>query len=281
MAYVTGTANSMTDLLAAIQTACTANGWTLSGNVLHKNTCYIELAIASGVITIRSGTGIDGSNLLAGAADTPTGQLGISINSIAFGWPVTFQVFIGTVPDEVYVVCNYAVTKYQQVAWGQSAMPGLIGTGNWYSGCSRYSSAYNYIPPNWSGDGQNSQYGNCTSILCQAPGTLAPKARGVDHQLDSATWAVEGAARDWSALYFRQPNIWNAESILIPIRVYANRPSSFVSPVLECAHARFVSVKNLDDGQIITLGPDRWKVFPWWDRVASAYAGHAFRYDGP
>jgi hypothetical protein len=57
--------------------------------------------------------------------------------------------------------------------------------------------------------------------------------------------------------------------------------------VLECAHARFVSIANLDDQQIITLGTDKWKVYPWMRRGAaydglnsSGNCGHAIRYDG-
>jgi hypothetical protein len=126
-------------------------------------------------------------------------------------------------------------------------------------------------------------------------GYAASQNGAVDHQLDSATWGVEGAWRDWAFPIENSPNNWNGESILIPVRVFATRPAGFVTPVAELAHARFLSIHNLDDQQIITLGSDRWKVYPWWARGSrgidnigfsshttySAAFGHALRYDGP
>ena len=72
MAYETGSANSFADLLAALQAACTGNGWTLSGNVLHKGTCYAEVKLTqtqgsvvwpNSALGVRACNGIDGSNL--------------------------------------------------------------------------------------------------------------------------------------------------------------------------------------------------------------------------
>lgn len=282
MAYVTGSANTLADLLAAIQNACTANGWVLSaGGVLSKGACFTELKIASGVITIRGGTGVDGSGNLTGACDTPTGRLGQTWPGQVFTFPMTYFIHVNAAPDEVYVVCNFNVTYYQSVAFGTSATLGLVGSGGWYVG------PFNDLPNNgWyrvapvGTTGETGQ-GTVTSVFGKDGTTRF--AGGVNHRMDSATWVVNGAYRDWASLFFRQPNQWNQESILMPIRVYANRSSGFISPVLECAHARFVSIANLDDKQIITLGSDRWKIYPYGLRGAagSGNAGHAFRYDGP
>lgn len=291
MAYVSGTASSLSDLLTGICNACTANGWTLSGNVLHKGTCYAEVMISGSVITIRGGTGIDGSNALTGATDQQTGQLGIVVYSIAFGWPVTYEVFIGTAPDEVYVVTAYATNYYQQIAWGQSAMQGLAGTGNWYCGC-RPKMDYRFEYNGFDLTGETSNGDSPLVSIFGRNDDGANFCHGVDHQLDGAGgWNDIEATQDMISLMLRQPNQWNGESILIPIRVYVSRPSGFISPVLECAHARFVNLANLNDGQILTLGSDKWKVYPFLHRTASQsysgyasgswYAGHAFHYDGP
>jgi hypothetical protein len=294
MAYVTGSANSIGDLLTAIRAACTAQGWSLSGNVLYKGTCYVELAISGSVITIRGGRGVDGSGNLTGVCNTATGALGRSLKgstvpTVAFGWPVVYEVFINTAPDEVYVVCKSGVNHYQHMAWGQSAMPGLVGTGNWYSGV---------------GDGDTyggfrtdyGEYGYINSVTTGLFWRTYEQPCGVDHALDSPTWSIANANPngagfcDEAQAFLRQPNQWNGESVLIPIRVYASRPSNFYSVVLECAGARLVNLANLTDGQIITLGSDRWKVFPFWCRSTvtgsgaedgSWYAGLAYRYDGP
>lgn len=288
MAYVTGSSNSLADLLAAIQSACTTNGWTLSGNVLHKGACYTELVVSSGMITIRGGTGIDGGNALTGASNAGYGYLGWSSTAgpygvtLAFTWPVTYFVHLNTSPDEVYVIVRHDGAGYQSLAFGLSNMPGLVGSGGWYAGGYYQADArfgYGNSPITPQGEGL---VGSASaSLFCNNNAV-----HGVNHSLDATTWVDAAAWRDWGSVAFRQPNQWNAESLLMPIRVYAARPSGFVSPVLECAHARYVNIANMADEQVITIGTDKWKVYPWFLRSTTAsngswYCGHAFRYDGP
>lgn len=284
MAYVTGTANSLADLLAAIQSACTANGWTLAGNILVKGTCYVRVIISGTQLQVIAGTGKDGSNNLTGAANDLACILGRSTTNAPFGFPATYYIHVNTAPDEVYVVVNYATLYYQFLAFGQSAMPGLAGTGNWYTG------SQNTTFSGTVSDDTTLQNGGMVDVdpvvgLFQGRQYAGNRQNGaVDHELDSVTWQVEGAWRDWYSPFVVSPNAFNSRSILLPVRVYAPRPSGFVSPVLECAHARFVNIANLDAQQIITLGTDKWKVYPWWSKTnggAIAACGHAFRYDGP
>lgn len=287
MAYVTGTANSLADLLTAIQAACTANGWTLSaGGVLYKDTCYIEIKISGTSLAVQGGTGIDGSGNLTGRSEREAGQL-CAPSTAATGipasptltYPITYDISIQTSPDEVYVTINYAVNYYETVGFGQSAMPGLAGSGNWYCGAHAGNGAVLLT----TGEMGHTTYG-FYSLFCRYYQYPYAMCCGVDHALDGPSWTTVGAGWDWYPLAIRQPNAWNSEAILQPIRVYVNRPSSFMSPVLECAHARFVNVAALSPGQIITLGPDKWKVYPWWTKT-TGYAmqnyGHAIRYDGP
>lgn len=281
MAYVTGTANSITDLLSAIQAACTGNGWTLSGNVLHKETCYVEAKVDGASIAVQGGTGIDGANNLTGRSDRSAGMFPADDSTPVYylppgpgiSWPMTYHIHVLSAPDEVFVIGNYALSWYQTMAFGQSTMPGLAGSGNWY--CA--DSFDHWI--DFDSKGLGGVIRNC-GVSLFAKRTSTPNGCGVDHQFDDQHWSIAGSYFDWGSLFFRQPNAWNQESVLIPIRVYASRPNGYISPVLECAHARFLSVANMEDGQIITSGPDRWKVYPWWSRQVTS-AGHAIRYDGP
>lgn len=294
MAFVTGTANSAADLLAAVTAACTANGWMLSGSVLSRGGCFAELTIASGIVRVQCGRGIDGGNALTGRADKAPGRIGGTVTdratsvSVPFAWPVTYFIHVLSAPDEVYVVVRYNNTYYQTLAFGRSVMQGLANSGNWHSGMSALS---NSTAVRSDGEYTGFANGGGFSLFCQAAGT--DNATAVDHGLDAvASWAIYGAHVDWASLHWRQPNVWNSESILIPIRVYASRPSGFISPVLECAHARFARFGPIDVEQVITIGPDRWKVYPWWYRGAAyttgggngrgtGIAANAIRYDGP
>lgn len=303
MAYVTGTANSFSDLLTALQSACTANGWVLTGNALSRGTCYAEVTFVNQTypcLRVRCGTGQSGG-VLSGASDVQSAQLGlvaaggdatIPAGNVPFAFPLTYCIHVLTSPDEVYCVVNYSASFYQIVAFGQSSMSGLTGTGNWYAGTDVASNRFCSNTDIRTVGGYMQSYHINGGLFMGLSGYPASQNGAVDHELDSATWAVEGAWVDWASLFWRQPNQFDQESILMPVRVYASRPAGYISPVLECAHARFVNIANLQDQQIITLGSDKWKVYPWWAR-GTAYnsngyygtytgvMGHAIRYDGP
>lgn len=298
MAYVTGTANTLADLLTAIQNACTANGWTLRGSVLSKGVCYTEVKISGTTISVRGGRGVDGSNNLTSPCDSKTGAFATIIYGhtssslkadVPFAFPARYFIHVLTAPDEVYVAVNYSASWYQLMGFGASAMPGLAGTGCWYS-APQAPAGYPWLMHD---DGEYWATNIGTGLGLFAGGV---SGAGVDHALDSATWKTLGASRDMVSLMLRQPSFWNAESTLMPIRVYASRPSGFVSPVHECAHARYVSIDTLAAEQIITLGTDRWMVYPWGAKGArltrnssgqwvyglnTGHLGHAIRYDGP
>lgn len=286
MPYVSATVGSVADLLTTIQNACTANDWTLSaGGVLSHAGCYAELKVASGAITIRGGTGVDGGGNLTGATNKGTGKLAVQVGPAAIVWPIRAEVFVNADPDEVYVVITYATNYFQAIGWGRSAMPGLVGSGNWYCGVNggTYAGFTTTLGENNTGNGD----GVC-SLFARRDFSSVNGTHGVDHSLDGPSWADANALADMGGIIARQPNTWDQEAVLIPIRVYASRAGGFISPVLECAHARFVNIANLGDGQTITLGADRWRVYPAWHRgtaflsnAGSWWLGHAFRYDGP
>lgn len=93
----------------------------------------------------------------------------------------------------------------------------------------------------------------------------------------------------------RSPSAWNQESPLLPIQCTLVRASSKVSLVADIRNARYLRVDNHSPEQIIELGPDRWKIYPFYRKNTSARDGSvapvgtdhtgtfgwAIRYDGP
>lgn len=149
MAYYTGTVNSMADLLTAFRSACTSNGYTLSGNVLHKGTLYAEVRLGNigdagaptnTMMCVKAGNGIDGSNNLTDAAPAfcmagPLMSSALDNTWPDWDWPINYHIHINTNPDEVWLVMNYdAGTRFQHIAFGRSPSPGNQGTGNWSHG---------------------------------------------------------------------------------------------------------------------------------------------------
>jgi hypothetical protein len=343
MAYITGVANSLADLLTALRNGCTANGWTLSADVLHKGTCYVEVIhkpiIAGftdkGFLQACAGTGIDGSNLLTGRATANhfgTGCLGplgdgtsVTVTT-DWDWPVTYHIHVLTAPDEVYMMVNYGSAQYwQMIAFGQSPAEGCPGTGNWHHGTSpqRAQATWNrlygssQVVCNPSGSSMSSFNGGVVPgagpfwwFAKDESNSVALPAmfHGVYDHLGVVGWSnsrytwqnaaanlinMVSASQAVQPLPVYSPNTWNNEAHLIRWQIMQPRLEFKSSVVGELQHIRFVRNDFLDDGQIIPLGPDSWKVYPMYRKDVTnrngggtAGASHsgtcavAIRYDG-
>lgn len=95
------------------------------------------------------------------------------------------------------------------------------------------------------------------------------------------------------------PNAWNQQLVLLPSLILQKRPSSKVSVIGELSHLRMCRNDYVDPGSIVTLGSDKWRVYPCYRRdlanrnpidlggSASGSQDHsgtiamAIRYDGP
>lgn len=300
MAYVNGSATTLADLLTALQDACTANGWTLAGNVLHKGDCYVQVTVVDGYLVILGGTGIDGSNALTGAGPY-VARIGLAWTDDTMTFPVDWAVHIGTTPDEVYLLINYESTRWQWMAFGCSPVAGLPGTGGWYgASVGRSISPYPdriFIGPSSGGNG----YGQSMGLFWST--AVGNNQSFVHHGLDGNTWSGDSAVAASGAtaaavavlaaqpLVARQPSLWNGESVLIPIQPHVARGSSKVSMLCDLSHSRYIRDDNYADGELITLGVDQWKVYPWHQKNAgtrdgggtithTGTLGWAIRYDG-
>lgn len=323
MAYVTGTAASFANLLTALRNACTANGWTLSGDVLHKGDCYVETKVAAirsgapatGHLIVRAGNGIDGANALTDPAPRSMG-MGL-LNAVSGGanypdwdWPVTYHVHIHG--DEVHMFANYdAGQRWQFVAFGRSPAPGCVGTGNWCTATMVDAGSYSQARINSYSIQPEGAHTDSSIGGGYFWGVRIKKASAIHGAHDATTglarWSnpdahfssslVDGqcsAAPTQSPLLSYLPNAWNSETILLPIQIVNLRPESKVSLIGELQHARVTRNDFIVPGGVITLGPDKWKVYPFYkkdttqrDGVGSSGTDHsgtmavAIRYDGP
>lgn len=301
MAYVTGSAGNFNDLLLAFQQACTANDWTLTGAVLSKGACVMQLGIAGNYLSLLGGTGIDSQGALV-APGPMTAAIGPIWSTEPFGFPLTYEVHVLTAPDEVYLVVNYAVDRFQWLAFGCSPVPGLPGTGNWYGASLGQITPYYYAIS--MGLTNGATYPNSIApALFWNSNAYDGRSSVFHHGLDGGGWTwgqgynygvtAADALTALNPCLSRQPNTWNGETVLLPIQPLIGRPSNKVSIVGDLAHARYLRNDNLGPGQVIALGPDRWKTYPWYRKNASARdgtnyngtdsgtLGWAVRYTGP
>jgi hypothetical protein len=298
MAYVTGTATDLADLRTKILAACTANGWTLTGTVLHRGTSFATLTVTGNFLYLLGGTGESGG-ALTGAAPSAARIGTLTAGMQALAWPLSYEVHVFADPDEVFVVINYSTSYYQWLAWGKSGVT-LPGTGLWFSGSIdvRTTSsggldvaAPSAISGSFGFRNGVSATGFCPALFHATTRSATLSGEYINHGLAGGTgWSgsdTESAQYRWP-LDFALPSAWNSDTVLLPIQAFSTAyGSSKVAMVLDIANARAVRIDNLQPSDIITLGPDRWKIYPWYLKAATSSSttsgphGWAIRYDGP
>jgi hypothetical protein len=305
MAYETGSASDLAGLLAFIRSSCTAHGWTLSGNVLWKGGTYVEILLDGTVgVKITGGNGIDGSNNLT----TPcpeSAYLG-TIAGVALSYPMTVEAHINTSPDEVYIVINHTTNYYSLMAWGKSDVPGLTGSGVWFHATRTWKTGTDNFNIDEAGVSTVTNFGthlDGAALFSIYTGDTSSGGGGVNNSfihadVDSLGW--HDGSGDFpttfacvTPLQKLLPNAWNNETILLPYPVYVPRTSGDKNTlVADLKHIRLLRIDYHEPEDLITLGSDTWRVYPWFrkdvtDRDGgselshSGSFGYAVRYTGP
>lgn len=305
MAYYSGTATSLANLLTALQTHAVADGWTLTGDVLSKAGVYFQLQTTATNLTCL---GCE-SNAVANPAPNV-----VSIGRIyqrtsyptrEISFPCNYEVF--GFAQEIYLVVNYDVDSYQWLAFGKSTVSGLVGQGGWCgASIGLLEVAASATDPIWitgsSGGSGGAGFPNtCAALFWTTACSNSATARNcwINHGLDGHGWTYYGSASNipsgiqpLAPLIAMQPNAWNSEAVLLPIRSWKERPSYKNSLIADLANARHMRIDNLSPGDILTLGSEKWKIFPWYRKNAAARDGGtqinhtgtfgwAIRYQGP
>lgn len=294
MAYITGSAASFADLQTAIQNACTANGWTLSSGILSKNGCFFQLVAGTSdgyaQLQLFGGTGRSGTTL-TGQPPSNDGAKICSNNGNVIAFPINYEIHLFTNPDEVYCIINYNSDFYQQLSFGKSDVPGIGGTGAWFSGAKRSDQTLT--------DGI---YGNKVFMGIDWPDTVTMSTyegygcglffdgRGayfcsfVHTGLDATPWrsgnsgdvALTGyrsAGMQVSNLLMQLPNLYNSANVLLPIKPVALRSSGGVTIIANPKNARYLRIDNVVPGEIITFGAERWKCYPFYRKDSTVRNG--------
>lgn len=298
MAFYDGSANSFADLQAALVAACVAEGWAWANGVLSKGAAYVApTSHASNGISIQGATGVGGGVLVNPSGVRP--RMGRPSN---FGqqptWPMSYSIHIHDEPDEVFFFARFGVDFFYFLAFGLSDVPGLDGTGLWLTASSRQQVGDfigqdgMVLGPDSGGIGNDRQSvgmpfwdstrytnNNLVQDTAHALGGWADQNVGAFNAVQYASPHIA-----------RSPNAWNSEGVLLPIQVYQAAAESKVRLVIEVRHARYLRIDNYEPEDIITLGADRWKVYPGYRKNSAARDsggqatgtfGWCIRYDGP
>lgn len=313
MPYATGTAIDAAALRTAINTACVAAGWTLTGDILSKGplAMRLELLTVGGAggrtgLRLRGGLGV-AAGALTGASPESS-DLGTN-SALALTYPLTFHVFTFTAPDEVFVVVNHDVNRFSWAAWGRSNLT-LPGSGMWFGAPIRARNRANFsdsFTANLVPDGYVNGAGDEIPALFWRQRDWCRNGNGsvemhMHHGLDGSDWTTGDELRPAPSaigaalpLIGMLPNAWNSETVLLPIHALVPRPANRMSLVATLGGARYTRIDNHAPGDLITLGAEQWMVFPWLRKNSarrnggpingatydSGTLGWAIRYEGP
>lgn len=298
MAYFTGSINSYNELLTALVNACTANGWAWTSGILSKGRAFVKPSVSSanGIgLRIEGGTGQSVTNLLNPSPQAA--RLGPQSASFwpAVAWPAQYHIHLGSSPDEVYVVLNTNVTDFYWLAFGLSTVP-MAGTGLWMAASAPRIDGGVYGASFSETSGSQSSYYGCPLLFWSS---ASYDANGNPMAIQSAAngaWPMHTSVGIASLrpLIERYELTWNKAAVLLPAREYIAAPENKRQLLIDAAHARLVRLGSLEPGQILQLGADRWRVYPFLRKntaspnsgTSNAMAhsgtfGWALRYDGP
>lgn len=298
MAYITGSAASFADLKTAIENACTANGWTLSSGILSKNGCFFQLVADTlggyAQLKIFGGTSQTGTTL-NGQPPSNYGAKICSNNGNVISFPINYEIHLFTNPDEVYCIINYNSDFYQQLSFGKSDVPGIGGTGAWFTGAKRsdqtLTDGTNYgfkvfMSPNWPENVGTSPYdGYGCGLFFDNPaqgGSYYPSF--IHTGLDATPWrsgqsgssaltGYRGAGTQVGSLLMQLPNLYNNANVLLPIKPVALRSSGGVTIIANPKNARYLRIDNVVPGEIITFGAEQWKCYPFYRKNSTVRNG--------
>lgn len=322
MPYLTGTVASATALRSIVEQAGIDAGYTLASGVLSKGDSHIKLTAPS-----TNELRIESARDAAFTLPAP-GFARIADD----GWPATYHLFRFANPDMVMVVLVAAGTRHQHLGFGViGEKVGAWTGGEWFS-ASKSGVAYNAaglvsIPIILKGEFFSTIVGDGTLFSGEPVPFWASLTPGPAMSGSYLFANITGKQSGWSTaiitpssdgiatggfthfvqatpgflpLLQRQPNAWNAEPVLLPWNLNMLRDQAKVSRLGALSHLRALRIDNLGSGDIITLGLDRWMVFPasrknsvdrdgWVGGTAAATQstahtgtfGWAIRYDGP
>ncbi|MGE0320522.1 MAG: hypothetical protein AB7I44_21400 [Hyphomicrobiaceae bacterium] len=304
MAYQTGTASDFAELRTELFNFCQLQGYTLiGGQMLQKGDVYAQIeASTTAHLRMRGGTGQDGSGNPTGAPHALwTRMLGTLPNGLVVTWPITYHFHYRAGPDAVFVAIEHNNGFSQHLLFGEMSKAANFVGGGYYSA-------------SW-GDGSFFSAG-VTRIQITKGGVNVEVLpfQGLGSDISGARFAgsyvhAETGGRTWweqssgiaNTLYAgeslyelraRSLNPWNNGMNLVPWYLFGLATSANLIVLGELPQIRFCRMRHYNIADVITIGADKWKLYPVLLKNAaqpdpgagqfhSGDYGIAVAYDGP
>ena len=89
---------------------------------------------------------------------------------------------------------------------------------------------------------------------------------GLHAKIDGAVWHNSGyiTYTDTTiASLYRNPNLWTSQTTLVPMNLQCAVEDDLFMPLGYVEHVRLIRVDNYEIGDILSISPDEWKIFPF------------------
>lgn len=299
VAYYTGTVNSLSELLTAVAVNAQAEGYAFNsstGDLSKAGVPTARLTVTGTAAAQRLNLQMQTPTVSPNAPGLKNGNWGNPKAGVLTTWPAEYHMHVYTGPDLIVVSLLHDVSFWQRMMWGNAVSLGCPGTGSgnvpFYFATYQPGEDNSVVLVNMGSDtGQPGPSANRSSdaipfFKSQYQGTQALSSCGYGYTNDpadfysvgspAATWVSDRAiywggtdssgnagnipGNDALNIQLRQPSAWNNEAVLSPIRTFARRPSSFLSPMFELPHMRVVRNDYIDDKQVLVDGSRKWFV---------------------
>jgi len=312
MPYQTGLATSFTDLQTTLETFATTNGWAFTSGVLSKSGCHVKFESSATYLRFQIGSGDDGGGNLTGAFDFTGASSGGSYVKAGTGFqivdtrngqtaqfPITYHLISLANPDNIFLIINYNIAHCQHLAFGNFEKYGTWGGGQYGSGTTaRYSTTQRGFldysvtyeaDEHGAGAYLFAVYGNYSGLYDRVPSSAVKcdvdgeDWRGFAHSGKTSIpnyWERTCSAAAWSQPYLTILSTINLQPVMCPPVLCIGRPARMHSIAGIMPHVRYLRIDNYNVGDVISVGSQRWIVFPHTNKQ-HYNGGWAIKYDGP
>jgi hypothetical protein len=280
MAFYTGVVGTPTALKTAIEVQAVANGWTLSGDWLSKGNSHISLTVPAAPNDVKQ---LNITGACSSDGMTKPAEFSRCIHIETNFWPVTYDLHIHNTPNMLVCILQYDTVRTQVIIFGDLVKvhdSAYVG-GNFFFATRMTEYATNDEPCLVSITrsalitGQGYYYNTGSNIIpfsAGAGGNESKKANnGIHAEIDNNDWDTTISAPNVRVTYtdttlealFRSPNTWNSQTHLIPMNLQHSMLDGFYGYLGYVEHMRLIRVDNYNIGNVVSIPPDNWKVYPW------------------
>jgi hypothetical protein len=281
MAYQQTTATSVEDLINKLATFASGLGWTIDRNTIATGSRTLSISRAGSDyihifnsdttnINLRASTGI---NVGLG----PTLQPGVStaqaVSNCGAGPFATVFLFgeAGTAPY-VHCVFDTGNSIFRHFHFGLVEKVGSWTGGTFFEALNaNTTSSFNALPLSNTHhvsfsqqDTSNNTEGAVRIDFDGNTNYFAPISNEANFTTRVIHGGVAAAGRDLEGFYQSSVNSWSGITPLRRVKLRAERGSSFWTEIGYVPGMRLVNISRWAPGDEFSIGPDTWKVFPWW-----------------